>query len=55
MSGVCRQPYGEILPASELGGLRLLAGFELYITTWDYDGNYRALVRDATPLGRGPR
>ena len=36
------------LPASALGNLRSLSGVKLYVTTWDYDGGYRAL----TPLAQ---
>ena len=32
------------LPASALGRPATLSGARLYITTWDYDGGYRALV-----------
>ncbi|MEO8101512.1 MAG: alpha-amylase family glycosyl hydrolase [Betaproteobacteria bacterium] len=36
-----------ILPASALGQLKTLSGVKLYVTTWDYDGGYRALSPDA--------
>ncbi len=35
------------LPASVLGRLLSLSGAKLYITTWDYDGGYRALAPQA--------
>ncbi|WP_036139133.1 alpha-amylase family glycosyl hydrolase [Aerolutibacter daejeonensis] len=35
------------LPASALGHPATLAGVKVYVTTWDYDGGYRAL----TPAG----
>ena len=31
------------LPADALGRPRSLKGAKLYVTTWDYDGGYRAL------------
>lgn len=31
------------LPAAALGRARTLAGARVYVTTWDYDGGYRAL------------
>jgi hypothetical protein len=31
------------LPASVLGRLPSLSGAKIYVTTWDYDGGYRAL------------
>ena len=31
------------LPAGALGGPGSLAGLQVYVTTWDYDGGYRAL------------
>lgn len=42
-----------ILPAAALGGPCSLSGVELYIATWHHDGNYRALVRNATPYAMG--
>jgi len=33
-----------VLPADALGRLGTLAGARVYITTWDYDGGYRALT-----------
>lgn len=35
------------LPAAALGGLASLRGARLYVTTWDYDGGYRALAPQA--------
>ncbi|MEO6264300.1 MAG: alpha-amylase family glycosyl hydrolase [Luteimonas sp.] len=32
------------LPGSALGGPASLSGAKLYVTTWDYDGGYRALT-----------
>jgi len=32
------------LPARSLGGARTLSGARLYVTSWDYDGGYRALA-----------
>ena len=31
------------LPAGALGSPDSLAGLQVYVTTWDYDGGYRAL------------
>jgi carbohydrate-binding DOMON domain-containing protein len=44
------------LPASVLGRLPSLSGAKVYVTTWDYDGGYRALGPQAQPyaLGGGP-
>jgi hypothetical protein len=36
-----------ILPASALGNLRTLSGARVHVTTWDYDGGYRALAARA--------
>jgi carbohydrate-binding DOMON domain-containing protein len=43
------------LPASALGRLPSLSGAKVYITTWDYDGGYRALgpQPEAYALGGG--
>lgn len=38
------------LPAAALGDPATLAGARLYITTWDYDGGYRALAPQAGPF-----
>jgi carbohydrate-binding DOMON domain-containing protein len=38
------------LPAAALGDPALLAGARLYVTTWDYDGGYRALAPQAAPF-----
>ena len=35
------------LPARSLGGIRSLSGARIYVTTWDYDGGYRSLTREA--------
>jgi hypothetical protein len=37
------------LPAAALGRLASLSGARIFVTTWDYDGGYRALA--PTPLG----
>jgi len=47
------QTVSLILSAAALGGLQSLSGVKLYITTWDQDGNYRALVRDTAPYAMG--
>jgi glycosidase len=41
------------LPASVLGRLSSLSGAKLYITTWDYDGGYRALGAQAQSYAFG--
>jgi len=42
-----------LLPAAALGNLPTLAGARIYITTWDYDGGYRALASQAASHGLG--
>jgi hypothetical protein len=42
-----------ILPAAALGGRKSLAGVKVYVNTWDYDGGYRRLTREATPYTLG--
>ena len=42
-----------VLPAAALGSLKSLSGAKVYITTWDYDGGYRALRAAARPYGMG--
>jgi glycosidase len=45
-----------VLPASLLsvaGRLPVLSGAKLYVTTWDYDGGYRALSPQAQPFAMG--
>jgi hypothetical protein len=37
------------IPASALGDRPSLAGARVYVTTWDYDGGYRALAPQAQP------
>jgi len=41
------------VPASALGGLRSLSGVKVYVTTWDYDGGFRALAAKAAQYGYG--
>ena len=41
------------LPAASLGRLKSLDGARVYITTWDYDGGYRALAREPAPFVMG--
>ncbi len=41
------------LPARALGHLASLEGLGLYVTTWDYDGGYRALGEAAGPHSFG--
>jgi carbohydrate-binding DOMON domain-containing protein len=38
------------LPAAALGDPATLAGARLYVTTWDYDGGYRALAPQPGPF-----
>ena len=44
------------LPAAALGRLPSLGGARIYVSTWDYDGGYRALAPLAGPfvMGGGP-
>lgn len=42
-----------LLPASALGNLPSLAGARIHVTTWDYDGGYRALAPQAASHGLG--
>lgn len=43
------------LPAAVLGGLKSLSGARIYVSTWDYDGGYRAIAPQPQPyvLGGG--
>jgi glycosidase len=41
------------LPAAALGAPGTLSGARLYVTTWDYDGGYRALQAEAAPFAMG--
>lgn len=41
------------LPAASLGRLSALDGARIYVTTWDYDGGYRALAREPAPFVMG--
>ena len=41
------------LPAAALGRLPSLSGARIYVTTWDYDGGYRALAPLAGPFVMG--
>jgi carbohydrate-binding DOMON domain-containing protein len=41
------------LPAAALGRLPSLSGARVYVTTWDYDGAYRALAPQAQPFAIG--
>ena len=42
-----------IVPAAALGRLPSLAGVKVYVTTWDYDGGYRALEPAPQPFAIG--
>ncbi|MBL8307506.1 MAG: hypothetical protein JNM33_12485 [Rubrivivax sp.] len=42
-----------VLPAASLGGLSSLSGARLYVTTWDYDGGYRALLAQPEAFSMG--
>ena len=46
----------DVLPAAALGRLPSLSGARLYVTTWDYDGGFRALAPQpqAWAFGGGP-
>jgi len=41
------------IPAEALGDAATLSGARVYVTTWDYDGGYRALARDAAAFTFG--
>jgi hypothetical protein len=41
------------LPGRALGNPESLSGAKLYITTWDYDGGYRAIAPDAENMRFG--
>ena len=41
------------IPAAALGDPATLSGARIYVTTWDYDGGYRALAREAGPFTFG--
>ena len=41
------------LPAAALGLPATLSGARVYVTTWDYDGGYRALQGEAAPFAMG--
>lgn len=45
-----------VVPAASLGGLPSLSGARVYVTTWDYDGGYRALLArpEAFAMGGTP-
>jgi carbohydrate-binding DOMON domain-containing protein len=38
-----------VLPSAALGKPRSLSGLKVYVTTWDYDGGYRALSPEGAP------
>jgi glycosidase len=42
-----------VLPAAALGNPTSLSGARIYVTTWDYDGGYRALGPVAQPFAMG--
>ncbi len=41
------------LPAAALARLPALSGARIYVTTWDYDGGYRALAAQPSPYAVG--
>jgi hypothetical protein len=41
------------IPAAALGDPASLSGARVHVTTWDYDGGYRALAREAAPFTFG--
>jgi hypothetical protein len=50
------QTLSLVLPASVLsvaGRLPMLSGAKIYVTTWDYDGGYRALSPQAQAYAMG--
>ncbi len=48
-----RQSVIFTLPAAALGKPDSLSGTRIYVTTWDYDGGYRALGAQAQPYAVG--
>jgi hypothetical protein len=48
-----RQSVVFTLPAAALGRPASLSGARIYVTTWDYDGGYRALGPQAQPYAMG--
>ena len=48
-----RQSVVFTLPAAALGKADSLSGVRIYVTTWDYDGGYRALGPQAQPYAMG--
>lgn len=48
-----RNTVSFVLPAGALGGLTKLSGVKVYVTTWDYDGGYRALGPEAKGMSLG--
>jgi hypothetical protein len=48
-----RQTVTFTLPAAVLGPTGSLSGARVLVTTWDYDGGYRALQRDSAPFAVG--
>jgi hypothetical protein len=41
------------VPAAAFGRATDLSGARVYVTTWDYDGGYRALAPEAGPHAFG--
>ena len=41
------------IPAAALGDPMTVSGARIYVTTWDYDGGYRALASEAGPFSFG--
>ena len=48
-----RHTVSLTLPAAALGHQSTLSGARIYITTWDYDGGYRALTPEPRPFSMG--
>jgi len=48
-----QQTVSFTLPAAALGRLPSLSGAKIYVTSWDYDGGYRALGPQALPYTFG--
>ncbi|MBM3824249.1 MAG: hypothetical protein FJ404_15400 [Verrucomicrobia bacterium] len=48
-----RRTVSFTLPAAALGDLPSLAGTRVWVTTWDYDGGYRALAVEPGPFTFG--
>jgi hypothetical protein len=49
-----RHVVSFVIPASALGSRRSLSGAKVYVSTWDYDGGWRALAREPQAHAMSP-